>query len=140
MKSSEVKVYTTILVALEGAAESIRNLLREQADRAVMEQTIATLRDPKNTVALQAMVRAAIAGAANALNVDASAPPAPPQPPIPDGWPEGWILMQEVDGFKVRYFPARIVDRVPQHTALRYFDPEDARRDAWERYEQERKA
>ena len=32
MKSSEVKSYTAILIALEGAAESVRNLLSEQAD------------------------------------------------------------------------------------------------------------
>jgi hypothetical protein len=63
VKSSEVKSYTAILIALEGAAESVRNLLRAQADLSVAQQALATMRKPEHAAALQAMVRGAIAGA-----------------------------------------------------------------------------
>ncbi|HEY8380487.1 MAG TPA: hypothetical protein VIK91_28590 [Nannocystis sp.] len=139
MKASEVKAYTAILVALEGAAGSVRNMLREQGDQAVMSQALDELRKSEHAVAFKAMVRAAIAGAANAMNVDASAPAAPPAPPLPEGWPPGWTLMQDTSFDRVRYMPGRMVDDEAKPTALRYDSAEEARRDAWERYEKDRK-
>lgn len=133
MKASEVKSYTAILIALEGAAESVRNLLREQADLSVAQQALATMRKPEHAAALQAMVRGAIAGAANALNFTPSTPTPPAARPLPDGWPDGWGLGQDLATGTMRYMSMR----GDAATALRFDDPEDARRDAWERHWQE---
>ncbi len=133
VKASEVKSYTAILIALEGAAESVRNLLRAQADLSVAQQALPTMRQPGHAAALQAMVRGAIAGAANALNFTPTTPAPPAARPLPDGWPDGWNLGQDLSIGAMRYMSMR----GDAATALLFDDPENARRDAWERHWQE---